>query len=116
VNGLALDTIEATEDGGLRIGALVRNTDLAADARVRRHGNTQSIAGRRARGAVTARPAGIDATSDRRRRPPPLPAGRVLCWGHRVVRHGGTALLCGDTACPHRDGAGPEKGLSWITA
>ena len=36
VNGLALDTIEATPDGGLRIGALVRNTDLAADARVRR--------------------------------------------------------------------------------
>src|SRR3982751_1445607 len=36
VNGLALDTIEATPDGGLRVGALVRNTDLAADARVRR--------------------------------------------------------------------------------
>ena len=36
VNGLALDTIEPTADGGLRIGALVRNTDLAADARVRR--------------------------------------------------------------------------------
>lgn len=36
VNGLALDRIEAAEDGGLRIGALVRNTDLAADARVRR--------------------------------------------------------------------------------
>jgi xanthine dehydrogenase YagS FAD-binding subunit len=36
VNGLALDRIEATADGGLRIGALVRNTDLAADARVRR--------------------------------------------------------------------------------
>jgi len=36
VNGLALDKIEATADGGLRIGALVRNTDLAADARVRR--------------------------------------------------------------------------------
>jgi xanthine dehydrogenase YagS FAD-binding subunit len=36
VNGLALDKIEATPDGGLRIGALVRNTDLAADARVRR--------------------------------------------------------------------------------
>jgi len=36
INGLALDTIEATPDGGLRIGALVRNTDLAADARVRR--------------------------------------------------------------------------------
>ena len=36
VNGLALDRIEATPDGGLRIGALVRNTDLAADARVRR--------------------------------------------------------------------------------
>ncbi|MDT4845399.1 putative xanthine dehydrogenase YagS FAD-binding subunit [compost metagenome] len=36
VNGLALDKIEATAEGGLRIGALVRNTDLAADARVRR--------------------------------------------------------------------------------
>jgi len=36
VNGLALDKIETTAEGGLRIGALVRNTDLAADARVRR--------------------------------------------------------------------------------
>ena len=36
VNGLALDTIEPTPEGGLRVGALVRNTDLAADARVRR--------------------------------------------------------------------------------
>jgi xanthine dehydrogenase YagS FAD-binding subunit len=36
VNGLTLDKIEATPAGGLRIGALVRNTDLAADARVRR--------------------------------------------------------------------------------
>jgi len=36
VNGLKLDTIEATEDGGVRIGALVRNTDLAADSRIRR--------------------------------------------------------------------------------
>ena len=36
VNGLALDKIEPTAEGGLRIGALVRNTDLAADARVRR--------------------------------------------------------------------------------
>src|SRR3954468_23531937 len=36
VNRLALDQIELTPDGGLRIGALVRNTDLAADPRVRR--------------------------------------------------------------------------------
>src|SRR3954447_18115609 len=36
VNGVGLDKIEATQDGGLRIGALVRNTDLAADNRVRR--------------------------------------------------------------------------------
>ena len=36
VNGLGLDRIEATLEGELRIGALVRNTDLAADARVRR--------------------------------------------------------------------------------
>ncbi|WP_458718437.1 FAD binding domain-containing protein [Pseudomonas gregormendelii] len=35
VNGLALDRIEATPEGGLRIGALVRNTDLAADSRIR---------------------------------------------------------------------------------
>jgi xanthine dehydrogenase YagS FAD-binding subunit len=36
VNGLGLDTVEATPEGGLRIGALVRNTDLAAHPRVRR--------------------------------------------------------------------------------
>lgn len=36
VNGLALDKIEATPEGGLRIGALVRNTGLAANERVRR--------------------------------------------------------------------------------
>ena len=36
VNHIGLDRIEATPDGGLRIGALVRNTDLAADLRVRR--------------------------------------------------------------------------------
>jgi xanthine dehydrogenase YagS FAD-binding subunit len=36
VNGLELDKIEPTPDGGLRVGALVRNTDLAADLRVRR--------------------------------------------------------------------------------
>ncbi|MDE5455666.1 xanthine dehydrogenase family protein subunit M [Bradyrhizobium sp. CSA112] len=36
VNGLSLDKIESTPEGGLRIGALVRNTDLAADPRVRR--------------------------------------------------------------------------------
>jgi xanthine dehydrogenase YagS FAD-binding subunit len=36
VNALKLDRIEPTTDGGLRIGALVRNTDLAADERVRR--------------------------------------------------------------------------------
>lgn len=36
VNGLALDRIEATSEGGLKIGALVRNTDLAADSRVRK--------------------------------------------------------------------------------
>ncbi|MET4574961.1 FAD binding domain-containing protein [Ottowia thiooxydans] len=36
VNALGLDKIETTADGGLRIGALVRNTDLAADQRVRK--------------------------------------------------------------------------------
>jgi xanthine dehydrogenase YagS FAD-binding subunit len=36
VNGVGLDKIEPTTAAGLRIGALVRNTDLAADPRVRR--------------------------------------------------------------------------------
>ncbi|MFN3791514.1 FAD binding domain-containing protein [Massilia sp.] len=36
VNDLALDRIEPLPNGGLRIGALVRNADLAADLRVRR--------------------------------------------------------------------------------
>lgn len=36
VQDLELDRIEATADGGLRIGALVTNTALAADERVRR--------------------------------------------------------------------------------
>lgn len=36
INDLGLDKIEPTAEGGLKIGALVRNTDLAADARVRR--------------------------------------------------------------------------------
>ena len=36
VNRLKLDRIEETADGGLRVGALVRNTDLAAHPRIRR--------------------------------------------------------------------------------
>ncbi|MBS9720248.1 xanthine dehydrogenase family protein subunit M [Tianweitania sp. BSSL-BM11] len=36
VNKLKLDRIEETDDGGLRIGALVRNTDLASHQTVRR--------------------------------------------------------------------------------
>ncbi|PSK88509.1 xanthine dehydrogenase YagS FAD-binding subunit [Limimaricola soesokkakensis] len=36
INRLDLGGIEATGEGGLRIGALVTNSDLAADARVRR--------------------------------------------------------------------------------
>jgi xanthine dehydrogenase YagS FAD-binding subunit len=35
VNGLALDRIEPTSSGGLRVGALVRNSDLASHDRVR---------------------------------------------------------------------------------
>jgi xanthine dehydrogenase YagS FAD-binding subunit len=35
ISRLPLDKIEETSDGGLRIGALVRNSDLAADPRVR---------------------------------------------------------------------------------
>jgi len=35
INRLPLDKIEETPDGGLRVGALVRNSELAADSRVR---------------------------------------------------------------------------------
>lgn len=35
VNRVGLDQITETADGGLRIGAMVRNSDLAADLRVR---------------------------------------------------------------------------------
>jgi xanthine dehydrogenase YagS FAD-binding subunit len=37
INRLPLDRIEDTPEGGLRIGTLVRNSDLAADPRVRKH-------------------------------------------------------------------------------
>src|SRR3954454_20705036 len=36
VNRLPLDKVEATQEGGLRDGALVRNSDLTADPRVRK--------------------------------------------------------------------------------
>ena len=36
VSSLKLDTIEATPEGGVRIGALVTNTNLASDQRIRR--------------------------------------------------------------------------------
>jgi xanthine dehydrogenase YagS FAD-binding subunit len=37
INRLPLDQIEDTPEGGLRIGTMVRNSDLAADMRVRQH-------------------------------------------------------------------------------
>jgi xanthine dehydrogenase YagS FAD-binding subunit len=41
INRLPLDRIEDTPEGGLRIGAMVRNSDLAADPRVRqRYGSS----------------------------------------------------------------------------
>ena len=36
ISRLELDRIEPTDDGGLRIGAMVRNSTLAADSRIRR--------------------------------------------------------------------------------
>lgn len=36
VNGLALDKVESIKGGGLGIGTLVRNTNLAAGSRIRR--------------------------------------------------------------------------------
>ena len=37
INGLPLDKIEATPEGGLKIGALTRNSDVANDATVKRN-------------------------------------------------------------------------------
>jgi xanthine dehydrogenase YagS FAD-binding subunit len=37
INGLGFDRIETTPDGGLQVGALVRNTNLAANQTVRRN-------------------------------------------------------------------------------
>lgn len=37
INRLALEKIEDTAEGGLRIGAMVHNSDFAADHRVRKH-------------------------------------------------------------------------------
>jgi xanthine dehydrogenase YagS FAD-binding subunit len=37
INHIGLDSVAEMPDGGLRIGALVRNSDLAADARVRQN-------------------------------------------------------------------------------
>lgn len=36
INRLGLDKVEATANGGVRIGAMVRNSDLAADPRIRK--------------------------------------------------------------------------------
>ncbi|MCD9096453.1 xanthine dehydrogenase family protein subunit M [Luteimonas fraxinea] len=44
INGIGLDTVETTDDGGLRIGALVRNADLAAHPRVRSEYGVLSLA------------------------------------------------------------------------
>src|SRR5437867_4475676 len=37
INSLPLDRIEPTSEGGLKIGAMVRNSDLAHDPAVRQH-------------------------------------------------------------------------------
>ncbi|WP_027351756.1 FAD binding domain-containing protein [Halotalea alkalilenta] len=44
INGIGLDAIESTADGGLRIGALVRNADLAAHPWIRRDYPVLSLA------------------------------------------------------------------------
>lgn len=47
VTRIGLDTVEPSGSGGLRIGALVTNADLAADPRVRRHYGVLARAARR---------------------------------------------------------------------
>ncbi len=85
VNGLALDRIEPTADGGLRIGALVRNTDLAADARVRA----------RLRACCRARCSPAPRASCATRRPPP-----ATCCSARAARTSTTPTSPATSASP----------------
>jgi hypothetical protein len=85
VNGLGLDKIEETPEGGLRIGALVRNTDLAADMRVRRDYGVLS------RAHVWPERPGNCATR------PPLPA---ICSSARDARIFTTPICPATSDCP----------------
>ena len=84
VNGLGLDKIEVTDAGGLRIGALVRNTDLAAHERVRRDY------------AVLSRALLAGASGQLRNRQPP----QVICSSARAAPIFTTPISPAISACP----------------
>jgi hypothetical protein len=138
VNGLSLDKIEPTAEGGLRIGALVRNTDLAADSRVRRDYGVLSRAllagasGQLRNKATTAdalslflrhqpalqqTPARQRLRGDRRVQPPARRGGRKRSLHrHPSERHGGgdARARChgGNRAAGRRDANDPDRRLS----
>ena len=80
VRELPLDRIESTEDGGLRIGATVTNSDLAAHPEVRRRypALTPGRAGRRLRAAAQH--------GHGRRQPPPAHPLRLLHRRHQALQ------------------------------
>ena len=107
VNRLPLDTVEATPEGGLRIGALVRNSDLAADPRVRQglRGAGEGAAGRRLGPAAQQ--------GDHRRQPAPADALLLfLRHGDALQQARARLRLLGDRRVqPHHGGARRERGL-----
>jgi xanthine dehydrogenase YagS FAD-binding subunit len=110
VNGLGLDRIEATPEGGLRIGALVRNTDLAADPRVRRDYGVLSralLAGASGQLRNKATTAGnllaADALSLFLRHQPAVQQAQARQWLFRDRRHQPPARRHRDERRLHRD-------------
>ncbi len=134
VNGIGLDKVERTADGGLRIGALVRNTDLASNERVRReypllsrallagasgqlrnranHGRQTCCSGRAVPTSMTPTspckqaPARLGLQRAGRRESPACGDGRERCLHrHAPQRHGGGDARAG---CHGRD-----RGRQW---
>ena len=97
VNGLGLDKIEVTDAGGLRIGALVRNTDLAAHERVRRRAQVSSApAGKSLRAWYSPAPCSLARLVSYVIRQPP----QVICSSARAAPIFTTPISPAISACP----------------
>ena len=90
INRLPLDKIEDTPEGGLRIGAMVRNSDLAADRRVRQRYGVLS------RALLAGRQRAITEQGHHRRQPAAADALLLLLRCDEAVQQARPGLgLCG---------------------